>query len=286
MTQRLLFSALAWAVLCLPALGQGNAQPPSDEVRHLRAQVADLEERIAALERLAIRFAAQASEVEREAPEVELHGYYAGRIELDEDERVPGADWLRKVPGLVYAKPRTLPHTSEDGAQSANVLSRIAKGKLHPLPPIAYRLGFRFGDRILSVNDVPVDELPSRGRLTNQLRDAPGVAVLIVRKHAQLVLSFRIAPPVHTEPPPPPRATDLVKRFTLVMANMDVEGNRSTVVLRDSASGKTVTLGIGDVFEGFRVLTIGVRGRGESREAEVTLLTKDGQRAIRLTRAR
>jgi hypothetical protein len=273
-----LFVVLPLLLLCNPSHAQDRRLRGALE--RLIRRIAELEERVAALER-------------RSAGSDDVHGYYAGDRELPKAERVPGAHWLRKVSGLTYAKPQVLGYSTPSGGSTVWALSAVRRGR--PTDQLVEDFGFRPFDRILSVNGVLTVSLPERRDLSKALESARGIGILVERRQEELqrggdlvVLSFRIAPPVHPEaaaPEPPLAPEELAKQYRVLMASVSDDPKRSTVTLQHVGTRRTVTLAHGDELGGYRVLSIAVHGEGEAREAEVTLLTRAGHAKIRLARA-
>jgi hypothetical protein len=301
---------LVCASLCLSAgLAQDRGGKQPSEVQRLRGRVAKLEKRLASLEQLVIRLAASAEAgkkaqvakpkpasaeppkptVVKRARPLSIHDYFVPRTEgVSAGERVPGLSWLRRVPGLIYARPRSL--SAAKSLRVEEVLRAVIRrgGKaLSEVPFDTTALGFRDGDRVLSVNGVRLDRVPDAKELRLRLRGQRRLAVLMERKAQRLVLSFELARPMvrWRDWPRSPSPRDLAARYRLVMASVSVDGaERNTVIVQERTSARSVTLAVGDQFDGYRVLSIGVHGTGEAREAEVTCWTPEGKTVIRLSR--
>ena len=89
--------------------------------------------------------------------------------------------------------------------------------------------------------------------------------------------------PVNT--PQQPRVTDLSGRYSLVMANYSPQDPKSSTVILQGP-GPQVTLAVGDkLADGYEVKSIIVRGRGDSREAVVTVTRSGKEQKISLKRS-
>lgn len=290
--------------------------------RDLRERVAELEARVADLEEVARRLAAVGEAARRlgaPAEPAEGEGYFDADGEIPAAEQVPGYPWLRKVPGLTYARPRPIPHTVyaryrdydalvalfREAAGGEFVEAEAGRGyRLEALDPgsvLATRLGLRPGDLLLEVNGRPLDAAVEGRELFVRLRDALRFALLIEREGQRVLLSYYVgargqaagreeadAGPADFATPAPLRPEDVAERYALVMATVPPGApERSTVILADRHTGAQRAFGVGDDVDGFVLRSIAIEGEGDARRAVLLLADEAGaEREITLERDR
>lgn len=129
---------------------------------------------------------------------------------IPQNEQVKGIPWLRKVPGVKYAKPRKVPlilykkyQTFEDSFKLAKEgggeFVETAAGTAYQVNWVdqnSYlftKIGIRRGDKVISVNGQPVGKSPAAGRaLFESLKGEKHFSALVERKGQQLVLSYTV----------------------------------------------------------------------------------------------
>jgi hypothetical protein len=111
------------------------------------------------------------------------------------------------------------------------------------------------------------------------------------REHAiiwlQLDRSER-APVVAKRPGRPlaqPTPQDLGSRYTLIMTNYDAGNPKSSTVILNGPTG-TKIVAVGDSFDGYEVKSISISGKGDNREAEVTIISQGRAHTIRYRRSK
>ncbi|RMG09863.1 MAG: hypothetical protein D6731_18820 [Planctomycetota bacterium] len=153
------------------------------------------------------RNAAEKKEVARKARKE----YWAGEEKIPPAEQVRGIPWLRKIPGVKYAKlkkvPEILYRRYQQSYEETMALAKQGGGHfvetdagpayeikwLNDKSLLYRRLGLRPGDRVISVNGQPVGRSPAAGQaLFEQLRNERNFSVLIERRKQQLVLSYTV----------------------------------------------------------------------------------------------
>jgi hypothetical protein len=133
-----------------------------------------------------------------------------GGSNIPTGEQVPGIPWLRKVPGVTYAKPKKIPELLYRKYQSFEDSFALAKegggefvdtdsGPAYQVNWVnenSYlhsRIGLRPGDKVISVNGQPVGKSPAAGQaMFESLKGEKQFSVLIERNKRQLVLSYTV----------------------------------------------------------------------------------------------
>jgi len=129
---------------------------------------------------------------------------------IPRNEQVKGIPWLRKVPGVKYAKPKKVPLILYQKLQTYEETFKMAKaggGEFVETPSgpayqinwvdqnsyLATKIGIRKGDKVISVNGQPIGKSPAAGRaLYDTLKGEKQFSVLVERKGQQLVLSYSV----------------------------------------------------------------------------------------------
>jgi membrane-associated protease RseP (regulator of RpoE activity) len=290
-------------ILASPTTGLAQGDSTSTELERLRERVAELEARVAELEGLL------GDVLERIGPDPGSPSPYVSpeeQLELDGDT-VPGYPWLRRLPGVRYARPVAVPELLYRYYQDpvrAGELARQIEGRyrrlddgrtawevvgLTPGSVLANRLGLQPGDRVLSVNGIELDDRPDAATLFEQLGREERFAVLLERAGEEVVFSYyvRSGSAPDTPPDPGPGLRELAQRLEVVMASYQPEDpQRSTVIVHDRSSGEQRAVGIGDRIDGYEVLEIVVRGQGDEREVVVVIQAAGGPREVLLRSGR
>jgi hypothetical protein len=86
-------------------------------------------------------------------------------------------------------------------------------------------------------------------------------------------------------PLPKPTPQTMASRYTLIMTNYDAaNADASTVILNGPTGTKIV--GVGDTFDGYEVKSIVISGEGETRQAEVTIISNGRENTISYRRSK
>jgi hypothetical protein len=137
--------------------------------------------------------------------------YWAGPGQtIPPDQRVAGIPWLRKMPGVTYAKPKKVSELLYRKYQSFEDSFKLAKqggGQfVETASGTAYqinwldenshlfsRVGIRKGDKVISVNGQPIGQSAAAGQaMFEAMKNERQFSVLIERKGQPLVLSYAV----------------------------------------------------------------------------------------------
>lgn len=148
----------------------------------------------------------------KEQKQAAVREYWAGSgATIPVEQQVRGIPWLKKMPGVKYARPRKVSELLYQKYQSFEDSIAIAKqgggefvttssgadayqvNWLEENSHLFSRIGLRPGDKVISVNGQPVGKSASAGQAMFQsMKNERNFSVLIERKGQQLVLSYSV----------------------------------------------------------------------------------------------
>ncbi len=141
----------------------------------------------------------------------EIPKKYFGTDDVPPDEQVfEGVSWLRKVPGVRYKPPKTIPEITYRKYQSFQDTWEEVQGGggefvdtdagtaykinwLNEASMLYTKLGLRKDDKVIAVNGQPIGQSVEAGKaMFEQFKNERRFAVLIERKGQKVVLSFTV----------------------------------------------------------------------------------------------
>jgi hypothetical protein len=148
----------------------------------------------------------------KEQKQAAVREYWAGAgTSIPVEQQVRGIPWLKKMPGVKYARPRKVSELLYQKYQSFEDSIAIAKqgggefvttgggadayqiNWLEENSHLFSRIGLRPGDKVISVNGQPVGKSAAAGQAMFQsMKNERNFSVLIERKGQQLVLSYSV----------------------------------------------------------------------------------------------